>query len=100
MLLAGGWSAFALGLLILPIPVPLPLPVAMPLMLVGTAILTAHSRTFRHSVQFARYRYGWLSRSVENMGQRLPGSVRRTIHRTRPDLIERLARRQAGRACL
>lgn len=97
-LLAGGWSALATGLLILPIPVPLPVPVAMPLMLVGTAILSTHSRNFRHGLLFARHRYGWLSRSVETVETRAPERVRKIIRRTRPDLIERHARRRAARA--
>ena len=97
VLLTGGWTALGAGLLILPIPVPLPVPVAGILMLAGTAILSTHSRRFRHGVQYARHRYGWLSRTFETVSVRAPGSVKRMVHRTRPDLIERHARRHAHR---
>ncbi len=75
----------------------MPFPVAGVLLLDGAAILTSHSRRFRHGLQYARYRYGWLSRSVETVAVRSPQSVRRMVRRTRPDLIERHARRQAAR---
>lgn len=98
VLLTGGWTALGSGLLILPIPVPLPVPVAGILMLTGTAILSVHSRRFRHGIQYARYRYGWLSRTVETVSVRAPNSVKRMVHRTRPDLVARYARRRAARA--
>ena len=100
VLLVGGWSAVTLGLLILPLPVPLPFPVAGTLLLGGGAMLTGHSRSFRHGVQFARYRYRWLSLSVERLQAYAPQSVRRTLYRTRPDLIERHQRMREGRAML
>lgn len=98
VLLTGGWTALAAGLVILPVPVPLPVPVAGMLVLAGTAILSVHSRRFRHSLQYARYRYGWLSRTFETVSSRAPTGVRRIVRRTRPDLVARHARRQAARA--
>ena len=88
------------GIALLPLPFPMPVPIAFVLMLTGTAILTAHSRRFRHGVQFARHRYGWLSKSVETMGTRAPAGVRKALRRTRPALIERHARRRTARAGL
>ena len=96
-LLTSGWTVLVAGLLILPIPVPLPFPAAAVLLLIGTAILSAHSRSFRHAVQYARHRYRWLSRSFETFGTRAPESVRKMVRRTRPDLIARHARRRAAR---
>lgn len=98
VLLASGWTALATGLVILPVPVPLPVPVAIPLAFAGMAILSVHSRSFRHGMQYARHRYGWLSRGFESASARAPESVRRMIRRTRPDLIDRHARRRAARA--
>jgi hypothetical protein len=97
VLLTGGWAALGSGALLLPLPVPMPFPVAGVLLLTGAAILTSHSRRFRHGLQYARYRYGWLSRSVETVAVRSPQSVRRMVRRTRPDLIERHVRRRAAR---
>ncbi len=98
ILLTTGWLVLGAGLLLLPLPVPMPFPVAALLLLTGTSILSSRSRRFRHGVQYARHRYGWLSRGFETIPARAPQSVRRMVHRTRPDLIERYARRRAGRA--
>jgi hypothetical protein len=97
LLLTGGWASLGSGLLILPLPVPMPIPVAGPLILIGAGILTHRSRRFRHMLRHARHRYGWLSRSVEHFAAYAPDGVRRTVRRTRPDLIERLARFRAAR---
>jgi len=97
-LLTSGWSALAAGLVLLPVPVPMPVPVAVLLVLAGTAMLSAHSRRFRHGVRYARYRYGWLSKSFEAVGTRAPESVQKVLRRTRPDTIVRHARRRAARA--
>lgn len=97
-LLTSGWIVLAAGFLLLPIPVPMPFPVAAVLMLAGAAILTAHSRRFRHGIRYARHRYGWLSRGMETVSARAPERVQRIVRRTRPDLIDRHARRRASRA--
>lgn len=97
-LLTSGWIVLAVGLLLLPVPVPMPFPVAAVLMLAGAAILTAHSRGFRHGARQLRHRYGWLSRGVDTVSARAPERVQKLVHRTRPDLIDRHARRRATRA--
>lgn len=97
-LLTSGWTVLAAGFLLLPVPVPMPFPVAAVLMLAGAAILTAHSRRFRNGARYARYRYGWLSRGIETVSARAPERLRKIVRRTRPDLIERHARRRATRA--
>lgn len=97
-LLTGGWASLAAGMLILPIPVPLPFPLAPTLLLTGSAILTVQSRSFRHGMQFARFRYRWLSRTVDVLAARAPARVRRLVNRTRPDLIVRRNRMRARHA--
>lgn len=99
-LLTSGWSVLAAGLLILPIPLPMPVPIAFLLMLAGTAILSGHSRRFRHALQYARYRYGWLSNTVETVSRRAPEGVQKMVRRTRPDPVARHARRRAMRATI
>lgn len=96
-LLATGWAALLAGLLLLPLPVPMPFPVAAVLMFAGAAMLTPHSRRFRHGLQFARYRYGWLSKGLDHVGTRVPGRVQKIVRRTRPDLVARHVRRRAAR---
>lgn len=96
-LLSSGWIVLGAGVLLLPLPVPMPIPVAFVLMMSGTTILSAHSRRFRHGVQYARYRYDWLSRSFEAMGLRAPESVKKMVRLTHPGAIERHARLRASR---
>lgn len=100
VLLTSGWAALGAGLLVLPVPVPLPFPLAATLLLGGASILSAHSRNFRHGIQFARHRYGWLSRMVDLFADHAPESVRRSVRRTRPDLVARHRRIYSGRAML
>ena len=99
-LLTSGWSVLAAGLIVLPIPVPMPIPVAFLLLFLGTAILSGHSRRFRHLVQHARYRSPWLSTSFESVGRLAPEGVKRMVHRTRPALVERYARLHGTRATI
>ena len=94
VILTSGWAALAAGFLLLPIPVPMPFPVAAVLMLIGAAILTAHSRRFRNGVRYARHRYGWLSRGMDSVSAKAPQRVQKIVRRTRPDLIERHTRRR------
>ncbi len=67
-------------------------------MFAGAAMLTPHSRSFRHTLQFARYRYGWLSKGFEQVGMRVPARLQAVMRRTRPDLVARHTRRRAARA--
>lgn len=99
-LLSSGWTVLGIGLLLLPLPVPMPVPVAFVLMISGTTILSAQSRRFRHGVQYARHRYGWLSKSFEAFALRAPESMKQMVRRTRPGPIERYARLRASRDSL
>lgn len=96
-LLSSGWTVLGIGLLLLPLPVPMPVPIAFVLMISGTTILSAQSRRFRHGVQYARYRYDWLSKSFEALSLKAPESVKEMVRRTHPGAIERHARLRASR---
>lgn len=98
LILAGGWTVFVSGVLLLPIPLPLPFPAGPVLVLVGCAILTTHSKSFRRGVQRLRYRYGWLSRVMDRLSNRAPGSVKTMVGRTSPLALERLAKQRMLRA--
>ncbi len=98
LILAGGWITFVSGVLLLPIPLPVPFPTGPVLVLIGCAILTPHSKTFRRGVQLVRYRYGWLSRAMDKVSHRAPASVKSMLERTSPLALERRARVQALRA--
>jgi hypothetical protein len=100
LLLIAGWTCLGAGLLMLPIPVPMPVPVAAIFLVGGVAILTSQSRGFRNGLRFARFRYAWLSRFLEQFSQRAPARLRRVMYRTRPDLVVRLERMRATRAIL
>src|ERR1700678_1942743 len=49
LILAGGWSMTVVGAILTPIPMPLPFPfpIGITLLLVGCAVLTTHSKSFR-----------------------------------------------------
>ena len=98
LILAGGWVLTGVGALLTPIPVPLPFPVGIMLFLVGCAILTAHSKPFRRSVQRLRHENGWLSRALETVTRRAPSSVKTMELSTRPLAFGRQARIRARRA--
>ena len=93
-----GWLILTLGLLLLSIPVPLPFPLSPVLMLIGGAVLSAHSRAFRHWLRLTRHRHLWLSRWFELFGAHAPRAVQVMVYRTRPALVDRYARRRAARA--
>ena len=93
-----GWLILTLGLLVLSIPVPLPFPLSPVLMLIGIAVLSAHSRAFRHWLRLTRHRHLWLSRWFDLFGEHAPRAVRTMVHRTRPALVERYDRRRSARA--
>lgn len=92
LLLAFGWATFGCGVLLLPVPLPLPFPAGPILLLIGCAILTSHSKTFRRGVQRLRFRYGWLSRAMIRCASRAPRMVKLLVERTNPLVLERLAR--------
>lgn len=80
------------GGLLTPIPLPLPFPLGITMFLVGCAILTTHSKTFRRWVQYLRHHHEWLSRGLEFITRKAPASVKTMVHRTRPLAIGRHAR--------
>jgi hypothetical protein len=90
-LLAAGWLLVVVGLVLTPAPVPIPLIGVVPL-LVGCAILSANSKTFRRALQRLRRRFGFLSRWLEDVRHRMPRQVKTMIRRTNPHALFRLAR--------
>lgn len=130
LVLAGGWFLTIVGGILTPIPMPLPFPfpIGITMLLVGCAILTTHSKTFRRGIQYIRHHNGWLSRGlefaarhtsdiVEKMAHRITGKrngrfsrgfakmawrssaiIRTLVHRTSPLAHGRRARMRARRA--
>lgn len=98
LILAGGWTITIVGGLLTPIPLPLPFPVGITMFLVGCAILTTHSKTFRRGVQYLRHHNAWLSRGLEMITHRMPARVKAMVHRTRPLAHGRHARMRERRA--
>jgi len=124
LILAGGWFMTVVGAILTPLPMPLPFPfpIGITMLLVGCAILTTHSKSFRRGIQyirhhngwlsrglewiarhtseviekvthrFTRHRDGWLSRKVRGIGTRLPAIMRNMVHRTAPHAHGRRAR--------
>jgi hypothetical protein len=91
-----GWCLVAIGLVLTPAPVPIPLIGVLPL-LIGCAILTAHSKSFRRMMQRLRNRFGWISRWLERILHRTPLLVKVMIRRTRPLALLRYARMRKRR---
>ena len=89
-----GWTLVVLGAVMTPMPVPIPMIGIGPLLL-GCAILTAHSKSFRRGLQRVRHRFSWLSRRFEQFRERGPLAVRHMVHRTRPSVLLRHARMRA-----
>ena len=90
-LLALGWLLLAVGLVLTPSPVPIPLIGIVPL-LVGCAILSANSKSFRRALQRLRQRFSFMSRWLEGVRYRMPQDVKTMIRRTNPRALLRLAR--------
>lgn len=89
-----GWTLIVIGVVIVPVPLPIPLIGVGPI-LVGCAILTAHSKSFRRGLQRVRLRFAWLSRRFDDFTERGPLAVRHMVRRTRPVVIMRHARMRA-----
>ena len=96
LLLACGWCLVAVGLVLTPAPVPIPLIGVLPL-LIGCAILTAHSKAFRRGLQRLRHRYTFVSHWLERSLHRFPLMVKVMIRRTRPLALYRRARMRRHR---
>ncbi len=83
LILAGGWIITIVGGILTPIPLPLPFPFPIGIMmfLVGCAILTTHSKTFRRGVQYVRHHNAWLSRGLESIAKHTSDIVEKMAHR-------------------
>jgi hypothetical protein len=83
LILAGGWFLTVVGALLSPVPMPLPVPfpIGITMLLVGCAILTTHSKSFRRGVQYIRHHNRWLSRGLEFVARWVPEAVDKTVHR-------------------
>jgi hypothetical protein len=83
LILAGGWTVTVVGAILTPIPMPLPFPfpIGITMLLVGCAILTTHSKTFRRGIQYIRHHNGWLSRGLEIVAKHAPELMEKTVHR-------------------
>lgn len=77
----------------MPLPVPIPFIGAVPLLL-GCAILTSNSRSFRRGLQSLRHRSAFVSRSLEHLALRGPHRVKAMIKRTNPHALVRYLRMQ------
>ena len=97
LLLALGWLLMVVGLALTLSPVPIPLIGILPL-LVGCAILSANSKSFRRALQRLRLRFSFASRWLEGVRNRMPYDVKTMIRRTNPRALLRLARRRRHRA--
>jgi uncharacterized membrane protein YbaN (DUF454 family) len=86
-----GWGLVAVGAVLIVAPVPIPFLGLVPFLL-GGAILTRHSKSFRRLLQVLRHRFAFFSRYLERHAHRYPGGVRHMMHRTRPHAILRHAR--------
>ena len=86
-----GWTLITIGVVIVPVPLPIPL-IGIGPILIGCAILTAHSKSFRRGLQRVRLRFVWLSRQFDMFTERGPLAVRHMVRRTHPVVIMRHAR--------
>jgi len=95
ILLVGlGWTLVVIGVVVVPMPLPIPLLGLGPLLL-GCAILTANSKSFRRGLARLRYRFHWLSQRFDQFAERGPAAVRHMVRRTRPMVLMRHARMRA-----
>jgi hypothetical protein len=93
-ILVAGWVLTIVGAILspVPMPVPFPLPIGITLFLVGCAILTTHSKTFRRGVQYIRHHNRWLSRGLEIIAKRTPEIMDKSLHRLVRDRDGRFSR--------
>jgi len=89
-----GWTLIVIGGVITPMPVPIPL-VGLGPILLGCAILTAHSKSFRRGLQRLRHRFDFVSTTFDRFHARGPHAIRHMVHRTRPSVLLRHARMRA-----
>ena len=92
-----GWTLVVIGAVVMPMPLPIPLIGFGPL-LIGCAILTAHSKSFRRGLMAVRHRFQWLSRHFDRFMHRGPLAIRHMVRRTRPVVLMRHARMRARKS--
>ena len=92
-----GWTLVVIGAVVMPMPLPIPLIGFGPL-LIGCAILTAHSKSFRRGLMAVRHRFQWLSRHFDRFMHRGPLAIRAMVRRTRPVVLMRHARMRARKS--
>ncbi len=92
-----GWTLVVIGAVVMPMPLPIPLIGFGPL-LIGCAILTAHSKSFRRGLMAVRHRFQWLSRHFDRFMHRGPLAIRAMVRRTRPGVLMRHARMRARKS--
>jgi hypothetical protein len=93
LILTGGWTLVIGGTLLSFTPIPIPLVGVIPALL-GCAILTTHSRSFRRGFQKMRHRSAFFSRWLERFAHRAPESVKTMLRRTNPHAVTRFTRRR------
>ncbi|HWA91903.1 MAG TPA: hypothetical protein VG889_17825 [Rhizomicrobium sp.] len=89
-----GWTLIVVGLVIVPMPLPIPM-IGFGPVLIGSAILSAHSKSFRRGLARLRLRFAWLSRRFDHFTERGPQAIRHMVRRTRPMVLMRHARMRA-----
>jgi hypothetical protein len=92
-----GWTLVVIGAVVMPMPLPIPL-IGFGPILIGCAILTAHSKSFRRGLMALRLRFGWLSRHFDSFLHRGPQAIRHMVRRTRPVVLMRHARMRARKS--
>ena len=97
LLIGLGWIFVVVGAVLTPMPIPIPMIGVAPL-LIGCAILTAHSKSFRRGLMAVRLRFGWLSRHFDAFLHRGPQAIRHMVRRTRPVVLMRHARMRARKS--
>ncbi|MBV8976941.1 MAG: hypothetical protein JO261_02210 [Alphaproteobacteria bacterium] len=92
-----GWTLVVIGVVIMPTPLPIPM-IGFGPILGGSAILTAHSKSFRRGLQRLRHRSGLISRQFDLFRNRGPHLIRTMVRRTRPVVLLRHARMRARKS--
>lgn len=75
-----GWCLILVGIPMFPLPIPL----GLPMILIGAAIVVYENHYWERVVRFWRRRYPHWDEKIHNARFRVPGFVRRTIHKTDP----------------
>ena len=93
ILMIGGILCFVIGLVFLPLPPPF---FGIVFLAAGIPMLAAGSKRTRRFIQFLRWRHYRHNAKVEYLMARLPKFLRKHGHRTRPDVLLRLRRKNTS----